>query len=298
MVNVLVIFWGFFIMRVSRKVGSGIAVMAAIVALVGAPVLAGNMAVKAPPPRPKAVFSWAGFYLGANAGGVCSRLGASPANAVSNAAGFVDFGDRINVLGQFPGFLGPRCGFIGGGQIGYNWQSTNWVWGVEHDIQGTTLRGSDTRFFPAATIGGGSFDANTEQASAKLRALGTLRARAGVLVTPTLLIYGTGGLAYGAVKNNVTTIGIPSASATVPTGAVVSAEDSNIIWGWALGAGAEWLVSGPWTAKAEYLYYSLLDTVNLNYGTLTPGGATTSIDYKFRNNGHIFRLGVNYKVGQ
>jgi outer membrane immunogenic protein len=284
-------------MRVAKKVGSGIGTLALIGALVGAPVFAADMAVKVPPPRPKAIFSWAGFYLGANAGGVCSRLAADPANAVSSN-GFVDFGDRINVLGQFPGFLGPKCGFIGGAQIGYNWQSTNWVWGVEHDIQGTTLRGSDTRFFPAATIGGGSFDANTEQASSKLRTLGTVRARAGFLATPTLLIYGTGGLAYGAVKNIVTTIGIPSAGAVVPTGAVVSAEDSDIIWGWAAGAGAEWLVSGPWTAKAEYLYYSLMDKVTLNYGTITPGGAGTTIDYKFKNNGHIFRLGLNYKIGK
>jgi outer membrane immunogenic protein len=138
------------------------------------------------------------------------------------------------------------------------------------------------------------FAPSTEQASEKLRALGTFRARAGVLATPTLLIYGTGGLAYGAVKNTFSTTGVPSGF----PGVTVGAENSDIIWGWVVGAGAEWLVSGPWTAKAEYLYYSLPDTVHLNYGVLVPSAADSQIDYKFKNNGHIFRVGLNYKVGQ
>jgi outer membrane immunogenic protein len=90
-----------------------------------------------------------------------------------------------------------------------------------------------------------------------------------------LLIYGTGGLAYGAVKNTFSTTGVPTGF----PGVTVSGEDSDIIWGWAAGAGAEWVVNGPWTAKAEYLYYSLHDTVNLNFGAL-PGGAGTFINYK------------------
>jgi outer membrane immunogenic protein len=279
-------------MRLTKKVSSGIAAVAVIGALVGAPVLAGTVAKKPPPPpaRPKAIFSWAGFYLGANAGGVCSHLAADPTNAGNPVS--VPFAARMAADGEFPGFLGPRCGFIGGGQIGYNWQSTNWVWGVEHDIQGTTLRATDTRSFP----GGGvfAFAPSTEQASSKLRALGTFRARAGVLATPTLLIYGTGGLAYGAVKNTISTTGVPSAF----PGVTVGAENSDIIWGWVVGAGAEWLVSGPWTAKAEYLYYSLPDTVRLNYGVLVPSASDSQIDYKFRNNGHIFRLGLNRQFGQ
>jgi outer membrane immunogenic protein len=283
-------FWGFFIMRVTKKkVGSGIAAVTVIGALIGAPVLAANVPVKAPPPRPKAIYSWAGFYLGLNAGGVCSRLAAERGDFAS-PNGFNDFTDRIALDGEFPGFLGPKCGVIGGGQIGYNWQSTNWVWGVEHDIQGTTLKVSDTRSFSGA----GVFAPSTEQASAKLRALGTFRARAGVLATPSFLIYATGGLAYGAVKNTFSTIGVPSAF----VGQTVGGEDSDIIWGWTAGAGAEWLVSGPWTAKAEYLYYSLHDTVNVNYGALTANGVGTFINYKFRNDGHIFRLGLNYKLGQ
>jgi outer membrane immunogenic protein len=284
-------FWGFFIMRLTKKkVGCGIAAVAMIGALVGAPVLAANVPVKAPPPRPKAIYSWAGFYLGLNAGGVCSRLAAERgAFSPSGAVGFVDFVDRIALDGEFPGFLGPKCGFIGGGQIGYNWQSTNWVWGVEHDIQGTTLRASDTRSFSGA----GVFAPSTEQASANLRALGTFRARAGVLATPSFLIYATGGLAYGAVKNTFSTTTVPGGF----PGVTVSGEDSDIVWGWTAGAGAEWVVNGPWTAKAEYLYYSLHDTVNLNFGVL-PGGAGTFINYKFKNDGHIFRLGLNYKLGQ
>jgi outer membrane immunogenic protein len=100
-------------------------------------------------------------------------------------------------------------------------------------------------------------------------------------------------LAYGAVNNTISTTGIPSAL----VGVTVSAEDSDINWGWTGGAGAEWAVFGPWTAKAEYLFYSLKDNVDLNYGVV-PGGAQTVIHYKFRNEGQIFRLGLNYKFGQ
>jgi outer membrane immunogenic protein len=175
-------------MSVVRKIAASIGVIAG---LLGAPALAGTVAQTPPPP----VFSWGGFYVGLNAGGLCARIAAEPGTfattfGAADPQGFVDFNDPIGALGQYPKFLGPKCGFIGGGQIGYNWQSTNWVWGVEHDIQGTTLRASDNRSFPAAMLAAGFFAANTEQASSKLKALGTFRGRAGLLATPMLLIYG------------------------------------------------------------------------------------------------------------
>jgi opacity protein-like surface antigen len=94
--------------------------------------------------------------------------------------------------------------FIGGGQIGYNWQFTNWVAGLEADIQGVAHNNNTA----SATSGpvsvppccGFTFILSTTSVSREVDWLGTVRGRLGILATPSLLFYGTGGLAYGHVK--------------------------------------------------------------------------------------------------
>jgi outer membrane immunogenic protein len=264
----------------------------AAIALVGTPAFAADMAVKmpvkAPPPAPVPVYNWTGFYAGLNAGAVCSRASANPGAFIAIAGG-VDFPDR-QAAGMFPSFLGSDCGFIGGGQIGYNFQSLNWVWGLETDFQGTSLHRSDNRSFPATAAFGG-FDANTEQASQKTAFLGTVRGRVGFLTTQTLLIYGTGGLAYGQVSNNVSTTGVPNGF----PGVTVSTGDTNTKVGWTAGGGGEWLFAPKWSVKVEALNYRLnSDTVSLNYAVL-PGVAPAAINYTFKNDGVIARAGLNYQ---
>jgi len=191
-------------------------------------------------------------------------IGYPPLPGIPN--GFVDFPDRIAFLGQYPNFLGPKCGFIGGGQLGYNVQTSNWVWGVEWDFQGTSIHQTDLRQFPASPILGG-FAANTELAAQQFKWLSTLRGRAGFLTTPMLLIYGTAGLAFGEVKNTLFTNGIPTPLAP---GDVVTSNNDHVKLGVAAGAGAEWAFAGPWSAKVEYLYYHLADdTVRLDYHVLS-----------------------------
>ena len=83
-----------------------------------------------PPP-----FTWTGFYVGVNAGGIWPSGGRSASLFDPNAGidgGFVNAG--------FPGGLGSQsAGFIGGGQAGYNWQTGAFVLGVETDFDGSTL---------------------------------------------------------------------------------------------------------------------------------------------------------------
>jgi hypothetical protein len=139
---------------------------------------------------PMPVFSWSGNYAGLNLGGVCDRasadrgaFGTTGFDPINAPDGFIDFPDRIFKLGQYPNFLGgTKCGVIGGAQVGYNFLSDNIVWGAETDLQTTSLRRTDMRFFPPANLparGGGTgfFAQNTEQASQKMELFGTLRAR-------------------------------------------------------------------------------------------------------------------------
>src|SRR5271169_6099189 len=143
------------------------------------------------------VFNWTGFYLGGNIGYSWGR--SSDTSTLTNSAGTLLFAstDKAALNGVF-----------GGGQIGYNWQIQNFVWGLEADIQGTKEMGSRSFVCPAGvcipTIAGVPAPIGSMPVPAilgqKIDWLGTVRGRAGVAVTPTVLLYATGGLAYGEVN--------------------------------------------------------------------------------------------------
>ena len=165
-----------------------------------------------------------------------------------------------------------RNGFIGGGQVGFNWQFNNWVTGIEADIQGLANNGKANRPFVGPVPG---FPAEQyvgiQSAQAEVNWLGTLRGRFGGLINPSSLIYVTGGLAYGGVKaggavaaQENDTIG--AAFAYLPS--VGGAINSQIRAGWTLGGGWEWMFAPHWSVKAEYLYYDL-GTVSTNYSVST-----------------------------
>ena len=108
-----------------------------------APAMAADMPIKAP--RYVAPPLWSGFYVGLNAGWVDSQNSLStvatptPDAALGVIPG-VSEGLAALSTGSIPG--GNRSGFIGGGQIGYNWQASNWVFGLEADIQASGEKGS------------------------------------------------------------------------------------------------------------------------------------------------------------
>ncbi|MCW5693124.1 MAG: porin family protein [Pseudolabrys sp.] len=190
---------------------------------------------KAPPMV--ATYNWTGFYIGVNAGGAWSKAD-------------TNFGDA--------------SGFVGGGQIGYNWQGYNspLVLGVEADIQGTSLKNSAT----VTTILGPT------TGEAKVPAFGTVRARIG-FAWDRFMVYGTGGWAYSKTEASVTAPGF-------------AASDSKWGSGYALGGGLEWAFAGPWSLKAEYLY------VKARSVDLTLGGIGVSTgDYHY----NVARAGLNYR---
>jgi outer membrane immunogenic protein len=265
---------------------------------------------KAPPPivpvTPPPL--WTGFYLGVNAGYAFSgskdvdvgiyritSLAMAPPTGLSVAS-------AIGAGGQYS--VGAD-GFIGGGQIGYNWQfSGNWVVGVEADIQGVAGGSQKTTSSNAFKPAPPQFQmiATTVSATRSLDYLGTVRGRIGYLVTPTLLVFGSGGLAYGGAGSN---LGIFQAVATgmpVNPGFGSTGGYSTTRVGWSAGGGLEWLFLPKWSAKVEYLYYDL--------GSFTyPGswlGATHTFDRSAlfingvsattRFDGHVVRVGLNYHI--
>src|SRR5262249_54383100 len=159
-------------------------------------------------------------------------------------------------------------GWVAGGQVGYNFQSSNWVWGIEADFQGTGQEG-DATFLCAATATGGvclpgltappaGATGTTLTINRKLEWFGTVRLRGGMLFTPNTLVYVTGGFAYGSAKTWGQLSGFRPAGAPISVG--LSNSDTN--GGWTVGAGVEARLWGNWTGKVEYLYLDLGDFNN------------------------------------
>lgn len=217
------------------------------------------------------VARWAGFYGGFDVGSAASI------NRSSLSFPFmgVTFTDKFN--------LSSTNGFTGGGQVGYNLQSANWVVGVEADFQGSSQRDDKACEFSCAPP---AFTATLDQ---KLEWLGTARGRVGYSVGSTLF-YFTGGAAYGDVKTNV-------------AGAVFSVPFSQSIThtkvGYTVGGGIEspfnlfgWF--GPhWTVKTEYLYVDLGHTSDVI--PVAPGFGTTFTTHVRED---LFRTGLNYHFNE
>jgi outer membrane immunogenic protein len=251
-----------------------------LIALIDSALAADLPNVKAPPVFTPPAFSWTGVYVGLNAGWASIYDHGDP--FCVNQAGVVN-GITCNVA--IPGAQINANGFLGGGQIGYNWQVSQFVFGIETDFQGAALKGSVYTGVPIALIGGGPPDPPGDfAADERLSWLGTARGRVGFLITPTLLLYGTGGLAYGEVsvyQNTMFTSGIEYPSAASGTRA-----------GWTAGGGFEYAIDPHWSVKLEGLYYDL--------GSITTSGPGVPITgylegKNFSVEGAIVRVGVNYK---
>jgi outer membrane immunogenic protein len=228
-----------------------------------------------------APFSWTGMYVGLNAGYGWGKNSASLAPSGDPAS--QAFWNPAFAAGAAPsGFSIDQDGFIGGGQIGYNWQSGTLVYGVEADIQGGSVDGSDAIATNVAPFVPGAFSS-----SQKLEWLGTIRGRLG-LAADKLLVYVTGGFAYGSINHGLN-------FAFAASNDFHSIGTSNTETGWTLGGGAEWAFANNWTLKAEYLYVDLGDTTL----TSTPAGRAanlaTTLTERFENQYHIVRAGINYK---
>jgi outer membrane immunogenic protein len=288
---------------------------------------AADMALKTPPPAAPSV-SWTGFYVGGNVGYRWSDPRTDAAGSGTGPA--PNFGPGF---GTFPfnfAFTDSNKvrlkGAIGGGQIGYDYQfARKWVLGIEADFQGSNQRGSNSfinqisvpvclsiAFPPPTCVGTVPFSTTTATGyEAQIGWFGTVRGRAGFLLNDQILLYGTGGLAYGRVEVSgssstgpIGTLGIGPTLPFVPVGGVFNIARTNV--GYAAGGGMEgklfpWLPAN-WSWKLEYIY---LDLGSLNFaapigGTLPifgglPFSGAVAMHTRFTEN--IMRVGLNYKFG-
>jgi outer membrane immunogenic protein len=252
-----------------------------------------------PPAYPPPVPAWTGFYIGLNAGGnwfdndginVVSTGIFNPAGHNPAAMNHAAEGATANLSGTNNG------GFIGGGQVGYNWRVPWGVAGIEADIQGVSGGTSftDTTFVVANN--GLPFITRLD-ALKQLDSLGTVRGRLGWLVTPNILLYGTGGFAYGDVKSDLNIVQTHFGNNNIFGETDGNFSDTRT--GWAAGVGFEWLFLPNWSMKVEWLHYDLGDVSFIApqlQGTFTNGFVRYAISPEIRTqfDGDIARFGVNY----
>ena len=240
---------------------------------------AADMPVKAP--VYVAPFTWTGIYLGINAGyGTGQSTGAAyctdPFGVVSGPG----------CASPMPSALSQSGGFVGG-QLGANYQTGMFVWGVEADIHVSHINDS-TGALPLPCCIGLTVPGNTLLRSANLDWFGTVRGRLGLAIWDRTLIYGTGGVMYGEEVVNFL--------ATTPGPVAYQAQSSGTRTGWVAGGGIEYAFTNALSAKLEGLYYDMgSETIATTNTAGPPTGFTESTNFAYK--GALVRLGANLKFG-
>jgi outer membrane immunogenic protein len=225
----------------------------ATAALCSVSAFAADMPVRAPVYKaaPAPVFSWTGCYIGANAGG--------------------DWGSARTTIEGIDFDRGRGSSGVGGGQIGCDYQTGAWVFGVEGNFDWTGLKINEVDPLVAGVLGHG-----------KYRWLGTATGRIGYAVDRSLL-YVKGGAAWANVQY----------TATTAAGVVFAGPNTSTGSGWTLGGGWEYAFAPNWSAKIEYDYLRLKDSFNIN----CPTCAVQPTPVLTRQNVSEVLVGLNYRFG-
>jgi outer membrane immunogenic protein len=254
----------------------------AAVAAVSAPALAADMRMprKALPPPVAAVYNWTGFYIGGFVGGAFADGDATTTDPCLTGAACAVVGSYNGVI---PVTYNLDSSFIGGGTIGYNWQSGQFVFGLEGEAGYMRVRGSST--FLGAPVGG-----DTVASTAIGDWYGVIAARLG-WAFDRVLVYAKVGGVVSEVQTGVVDACVVGACGP----GLVNTTAKDTVWGVAAGGGVEFAITNNWTVKGEYLWLDLADTqTNAAVGggsfagfTLRTTTTTPSI--------HTAKFGVNYK---
>jgi outer membrane immunogenic protein len=217
---------------------------------------------KSPPPQPLVSTNWSGLYFGAHAG-----AGWGSTNA--------DFNDSILAL-RWDSAI-PINGPLVGGQIGYNWQSGWFVYGLEADGSWSNIVGhglcNTTAFFM--------------NCSSKVEGVATFTGRIGATVERAL-IYLKGGGAWARDSETISNV------AQAPFATAFSSNTSVNRWGWTLGMGLEYAFLPNWSAKIEYDFIDFGSQIYNFPVTSTAVGPTNFANWSYTVMVHEMKLGVNY----
>jgi len=222
------------------------------------PALGADLPMKAGPVVTP-LYDWSGFYVGVFGGGGMGNH--NYGNGTPN--GFANY--LINY---------DSTGGIGGGEVGYNVQSGSMVVGVEGDGFWSGIKGSDLSQFNNGTLPIGAIDASN------LRWGGTFRARGGIAVDRLMLFF-TGGWAYGDILHTSTAPGIGVD------------QFSNHQSGLTAGGGIAYAITNNIIGKLEYRYYDY-GRYNRVGSPLTPNG---QLPYTVDNTYSVVTIGFDYKFG-
>jgi len=230
------------------------------------------------------VATWTGFYVGVNGGYGWSADGSTLNGTASYCSATSCSASGHTVSGSGTSTFASDSEFAGG-QIGFNWQPAggNFVFGVEADIQGSGIEGNSSLSLVNENAG--------FYGSSQLDWFGTVRGRVGYSCGRSL-IYATGGVAFGGVKDSL--------SVAAASGNPVTVSSSATETGYVVGGGVEHYILPGWSVKAEYQYLDLgSDKLSAFAGptTLTAastGNASGSLDAEHTY--HTVRIGLNYHI--
>jgi outer membrane immunogenic protein len=288
---------------------------AALAALSIGSAAAADLPVKAVAPAPvPPPFSWTGWYFGGHLGAGWSRKEFSDNSPWCWYDACTGSGDHTGV------------GVLGGLQGGYNWQTGNWVFGIEGEYSWADVKGSHSNGASSSYTYGGYCDgycaygqsssAGNDRVSTKITGIGTIAARVGVASDfgfGRTLFFVKGGGAVVRDKYNIWSQGsYANTEVYCPDGcypptfysdtASVTGSASSTRWGWLIGAGLEFALNQNWSAKVEYDYMDFgskditfavsgsgYETGYGSYGINTT--RTVSVDQTL----HVVKFGVNYR---
>jgi outer membrane immunogenic protein len=211
--------------------------------------------IKGPPvyPPPPPAFSWTGVYVGIEGGGAWGSAEQTDSTPWSSGTYRVSGG-------------------LVGGDIGYNWQINNFVFGLEGDGSATWMSGSTFGFYPTYPA------CYLPNCTANLEALGTARGRVGIAFD-RFMPYVTGGFAVGSLHGQ--------------EGGLIEGEGGSgttTVPGWTVGAGIEAKLSPNWSAKLEYLHVDLGD--HAIFDAIIPPVGVFAQHIRFTS--EVVRAGLNY----
>ena len=264
-----------------------LALVVSMLAISAVGASAADMASPAAPtytkaPVPVAIaYDWSGPYVGASVGGRWSK---SDWNSTCLDSCFPLY-FTLRLPNDNPANFDSST-VRAGGYFGYNWQlSRNWIWGLEGDLAWGDSKHTNIGIPGAYT----NFPGGTKNDPTSVRETwdGSLRLRFGYTITPTLLLYGTGGAAWQEAELNIT------CSATSNWCVTDRNETySKVKTGWTLGAGLEGVISGNWIGRIEYRY--------ADFGKINHDFFPGTIDDIVMNESlrtHTVSVGVAYKFG-